>query len=162
MELPASPTDKLLDKLSYAALGFLWIYTAVNYSHLPATIPIHFNLKGEMDGYGSKELLWILPVVVMLVVSLLSFIKKHPDVMNKYSYPKRELTPEEFEKHVRLTTRLLRTMQLVIAIAFNLITFEIIRSVNNGKSDMPPYTIPAFIIIMLLPTLIFIYKMNRK
>jgi uncharacterized membrane protein len=162
MEPGVSPTDRLLDKLGYVALAFLWIYTAISYSPLPATIPTHFNWKGEVDGYGSKELLWIIPVIVTIIVSIFSFIKKNPDVMNKYSYPKRELTPEEFERRVQLSTRLLRTMQLSISIVFNIITFEIVRAVSNRKSDMSFYTIPGLIIMMMIPVGIYIYKMNRK
>ncbi|NBX28404.1 MAG: DUF1648 domain-containing protein, partial [Chitinophagia bacterium] len=30
-------------------------YAAFIYSSLPATIPIHFNYKGEADGFGGKD-----------------------------------------------------------------------------------------------------------
>lgn len=161
MELQTLPTDKLLDKLSFAAVIFLWIYTAANYFQLPETIPSHFNLKGDIDDYGSKNLLLIIPLIVTLIELLLSFLVRRPGLMNKYSYP-RITDPERLEKQVLLTRRLLRTMMIIIAVAFNMITFEIGSSVNNGKSPMSEYTIPAFIILMLLPTMVYIYKISRK
>ena len=44
--------------LAAIILGFVMV--AGNYGALPDSIPIHFNGRGEVDGYGSKLMLWIL------------------------------------------------------------------------------------------------------
>lgn len=57
-----------------------FIYTSLVYGKLPANIPTHFNIKGEADGYGGKENIFLLPVIFgfvsFIVFGLLSNLKK--------------------------------------------------------------------------------------
>ena len=54
------------------------IYLLTIWNTLPETIPIHWNLRGEIDGTGKKEtLLWItflLPVLTYLIFSIAPMI----------------------------------------------------------------------------------------
>lgn len=47
------------------------VYVAVRYAQLPAEIPSHYNFYGEIDGYGSRGTLWIMPVVGILCDALM-------------------------------------------------------------------------------------------
>ena len=38
-----------------------FLYLGYLYAGLPETVPTHWNLQGEIDGWGSKSMLWILP-----------------------------------------------------------------------------------------------------
>ncbi len=51
----------LLISLVFVLLPFL--YLASVYGGLPEQIPIHFDWKGNPDGWGPKYLLWFLPTV---------------------------------------------------------------------------------------------------
>jgi len=59
-----------------AAVGFLTaatlIYTAALYPHLPDRIPIHWNVHGQVDGWGEKQwAAWFGPgMTLLLAVSL--------------------------------------------------------------------------------------------
>ncbi len=63
---------------------FLWvimlipfIYLATIWSGLPETVPIHFNGKGEADGWGSKNtLIWMPAALIFLTYGLLLVIPK--------------------------------------------------------------------------------------
>ena len=35
----------------------------LNYSSLPAQVPIHFGLNGQPDRYGSRSAIWLLPLL---------------------------------------------------------------------------------------------------
>ncbi|MEL7163385.1 MAG: DUF1648 domain-containing protein, partial [Bacteroidota bacterium] len=50
---------RLLFSLFMVFLPF--IYLATIYGGLPAEIPIHFDWRGEPDGWGPKAVLWLLP-----------------------------------------------------------------------------------------------------
>ena len=65
------------------ALLFLWVYTFVHYKRLPENIPVHFNNSGNADSFGSKNSLWLLPVIVTMVVMLLRFISRHTHKFNR-------------------------------------------------------------------------------
>ena len=47
------------------------IYLASIWGTLPDTVPIHFNAKGEADGWGSKTTLIWLPLAMTLGTYLL-------------------------------------------------------------------------------------------
>jgi len=48
-----------------------FVYLAAIYGDLPDQIPIHYNLRGEADGWGSKAVLWLLPVMGPLLTMLI-------------------------------------------------------------------------------------------
>jgi len=47
-------------------------YAAYLYPHLPNTIPIHFNLQGEADGFGGRDSIFLAPGI-MAATSLFVF-----------------------------------------------------------------------------------------
>ena len=50
------------------------IYLLVNWSSLPEQLPIHFELSGEPNGYGSKITYIFLPLGIYLLMLVLPFI----------------------------------------------------------------------------------------
>ncbi|MGB3547256.1 MAG: SdpI family protein [Saprospiraceae bacterium] len=45
------------------AVPFLYLLTI--YPGLPEQIPVHWNIRGEIDGYGAKSLIWLLPLLLI-------------------------------------------------------------------------------------------------
>lgn len=65
--------------------GFYWVFVLVLialpfayalylYPSLPAQIPIHFNIKGEADGWGAKESIFLMPSIMGFVSLFVFFI----------------------------------------------------------------------------------------
>lgn len=49
------------------------IYLWLSWKNIPLTVPMHYNLKGEVDRYGSKtELVWL--VIIMTIVSIATYL----------------------------------------------------------------------------------------
>lgn len=71
-------TPNLLLALLLLAIPFG--YAAYLYPNLPNTIPIHFNFKGEADGFGGKDSIFLGPSIMavagLFTFFLLSNIKK--------------------------------------------------------------------------------------
>lgn len=55
----------LLLVLILIAIPFFYAYYL--YPNLPYKIPIHFNIEGEVDGWGSRESIFLMPFVMGLV-----------------------------------------------------------------------------------------------
>ena len=49
------------------ALATLW-------KELPERVPVHWNLGGQIDGWGSKPSLFVMPVAGLMIVALLHFL----------------------------------------------------------------------------------------
>ena len=45
-------------------IGIPFIYAAYLYPSLPEMIPIHFNIKGEADGFGGKDSIYLGPIIL--------------------------------------------------------------------------------------------------
>jgi uncharacterized membrane protein len=50
-----------------------FFYLSTFYASLPATIPTHFNVKGEADGFGTKDMAFFAPVFLG-VISLFTYL----------------------------------------------------------------------------------------
>lgn len=48
-----------------------YVVTAMVYSELPDKVPMHWNIKGEIDRWGGRESVWILPTIEIPMVILM-------------------------------------------------------------------------------------------
>jgi uncharacterized membrane protein len=54
--------------LPLVLLSLPFLYLGVIWNELPDRVPLHWNIKGEIDRYGSKSELWLLPVFTSLLI----------------------------------------------------------------------------------------------
>ena len=97
------------------------ILVATIYPHLPDIIPSHFNIKGEVDGYGDKSTI-LIPLILQLGLSLLLlWIGNHPE---KHNYLV-AITDENRAEQYSLSSRLIRRLNFIIGLVFITITYSI-------------------------------------
>lgn len=70
---------QILLALNILLLGFIWIFTLMNFSALPEIIPVHFDAVGRVDAMGTKNTVFILPVVATFIFLMLLGVAKNPD-----------------------------------------------------------------------------------
>ena len=82
----------IMDFLSLAVIGVMFVYLAVEFKELPNNIPMKFDKDGIITSLGPKQTLWIIPSIMLAVfvaVSLLTSTPgsfKFPVKLNKYNY----------------------------------------------------------------------------
>lgn len=62
------------------------VFLMINWSALPEKVPAHFNAAGEVDRFGPKVEMIILPIVGAFVAGLMQWIERFPE---KHNYPQR-------------------------------------------------------------------------
>jgi hypothetical protein len=62
----------VLDWLAIALCVIGYGIVKMNYSLLPARIPIHFGFSGQADGWGPRRSIWLLPVLSIVMYVALS------------------------------------------------------------------------------------------
>ena len=69
------------------------VITAVTFFQLPARIPVHWNLYGQVDRWGARGTLWILPAIILLIGILSEWLprrsanyEKFADVINRINF----------------------------------------------------------------------------
>ena len=106
-------TPNLLIALVLLAIPFA--YAAYVYAGLPETIPTHFNFKGEADGFGGKDSIFLGPAILgatgLFTFFLLSNIKNFD--------PKRVKEEDDgmFKKFALLMVAFLSMLGLIITIS---------------------------------------------
>ena len=72
---------KELPLLSVVALPF--IYLTYVWNNLPTKVPLHWNFKGEIDRYGDKIELLLIPIIMPLLTYVIFLIVPKIDPKKK-------------------------------------------------------------------------------
>ena len=102
-----------------------FIYLAYIWGQLPEKVPIHWNIKGEIDRYGDKIELVMIPILLPLLVYIIFLVVPKIDPKNKLNKMGNKLQAIKF---------LLTTLMSILALF-------IIHSVKNQSSTDPNYIV---------------------
>ena len=94
------------------------VYVAVRYAQLPAEIPTHYNAFGEIDGWGSRGTLWIMPVIGILCDAVMLAVSFFPQTWNVGT----RVTPFNRARVYRLARDLIADLRLSLAVMFTAMT----------------------------------------
>jgi uncharacterized membrane protein len=96
-------------------IGIPFIYAAYLYPSLPEIIPTHFNIKGEADGFGGKDSIYLGPSIMGLTSLFTYFLLAN---IKKFD-PKRaeQIDDALFQKFGFFTVLFLTTLSMVILYA---------------------------------------------
>ena len=134
VRLDPSQADWILEGLALTGLLMLVLLPTAYYGELPDIIPQHFNARGDVDDWGPKSVLWLLPAVGLGLYLLLTLINRWPHIFN---YPVK-ITPENAARQYQLATRLIRVLKAVIMLVFSYLCWGIIQSALAEKSSLGP------------------------
>lgn len=153
-------------KMDLRVLRIGWIIIVLNvlvvfafYFKLPESIPTHFNLKGEADGYGSKSTLWMLPIISGLSYFLLFMITTKMKPWN-FNYPTK-VTEKNAPVLYALCLQMLVWLNLSIAVLFFIITLEILLKALEIEGLALGWTFIPLIAFVLLFPFWYIIKMFK-
>lgn len=124
------------------------------FSELPETIPRHFNAAGEPDGFSQKSIIWVLPTIGLIMYCGMFAINQYPHIFN---YPT-EITEENAERQYRNVTKMIRTLNVIIAGSFLYIVYRTIRTALGGVNGLGTLFLPIFILLMFGVIGIYVYR----
>ena len=154
LKIPSTTYDKALDKAVLILIIIFWLMTLLAWFKLPATIPMHFNLHGKIDRYGSKITLLLFPLVASLVIWLLTFLNKRPRMFN---YPV-IIHEENIERQYLYATRLIRFLKLAIAVLCIMIILITYRAATGGEKGPGIWFVFFIFGLFNIPTIYYIIK----
>ncbi len=161
IKLSLSIGDLLIELIAWMVLIGIWVLTLKNYPSLPETIPIHYNRIGEVDKFGNKWNILMLPIISTILFLGLSILNTIPHTFN---YPTK-ITKENAVQQYTLAVRLIRFLKLIIVLIFGSIVLQTI-NITTGKttgleSCFLPFTL-AFIFIPIAFYLIKSFQGNKN
>ena len=138
-----------------AAALFITIYF---YPKLPDIIPSHFNAAGEADGWSGKGTIWISPAIAFVLFAGIRILTNYPHQLNYIT----AITEENAEYQYRLATRLLRSLNLVIAGIFFYLQWSIVNAAFGKWEESGAWFLPVFISLMVFIVVFYMVKSTRK
>ena len=130
LNLPKTTGEIIADIIGIGALLLALLYIALNWVSLPAEVPAHFNGAGDVDRWGSKFELLILPAIGIGLFAMMHIVEKKPHIHN---YPDR-LNENNVEAFYSTSRKMLNLMKNLINILFAYSIFEIIL-IAQEKAD---------------------------
>lgn len=143
---PRNGTETVLDLLGFSLVltGFsvlIWYWR-----DLPDRVAIHFNFRGEPDGWGSKYFLIALPVITLIIYATLGALRRIP---HRFNYPFRitEANALRAYQQARLAITLLR---IEIAAFLTVLTVFTVLSGLGRMSKLPAWPMFLGMAVILL------------
>ncbi len=73
--------------LSALVLVLTAAYALIRYTSLPETIPIHFNARGEADGFGARGMIFLSPAIALLFWVILTAVSSSRQLVGHLNLP---------------------------------------------------------------------------
>jgi uncharacterized membrane protein len=148
--------EKFADVLSVCLIVGTLVYLIYSWNDLPQRIPRHFNAAGEVDGWGGKGTIWILPVIGTFVFGLMTFLSKFPHLFN---YPVL-VTEENAPRLYAEARRLIVALKFEIILLFSYVSWESVNiAFNHG--GLGSWFIVVFLVSLFGTLGVFIYRLVR-
>lgn len=127
---PATSLEKQFKLVNTVLIIAMAVYAITNFASLPAEIPMHFNAKGEVDGWGNKAVLFVVPgcaVFLFFMMNMIGTLKP-----NTYNLPV-PLTKENAKQQVNLAREMMQGLNLAIFVMLFYILWRIV-AIAKGAS----------------------------
>jgi len=155
MSLPKTTLQKIANGIGYGVFIISVLYSILNLPTLPSDVPIHFNFAGEVDGWGSKYVLLLLPFIGVVTVLALAAVEKRPH-MHNYPQHINETNVRQFYEISIRTANLIKSGTLII---FGLLQIEIVLAAKESSVTFGNILFGAMIVFLILPIAWHIYSM---
>jgi len=158
INIKLEPIDRIIELIGIVGLLILIGLPIIYFNELPDTMPIHFGLNGQADAWSDKGTVWMLPIIGIVMYLGMFLLNKFPHIFN---YPQK-ITKDNAEKLYRTATRMVRTLNALIACLFAYITYSTIQTALGNQNGLGDLFMPIFMILIFGTTAYFLYKSIKK
>ncbi|MFB3191293.1 DUF1648 domain-containing protein [Staphylococcus pseudintermedius] len=142
-------------------IPILWLVSIVilarYYAQLPTQVGTHLNLNGEVDDWGSKSHLWIVPIIMLIVWCFLFLLFKYLPIVERNIKGKVDVISHAQRRDTLMITL---AVQLTIWVLYMVYLIGTI----NGKEGIPFWLMwLAYLAIglTLVTRIVHVFKRNQ-
>lgn len=151
-----TPLEFILNVFTLTAFIGSIIYLIVVWGALPAEVPAHYNSLGEIDHWGSKWELIILPIISVLLWTGLTILEKYPHLYNYIKLTKDNVRGQYLNG--RLMVNVIKNATILI---FVYLDWESIQIALGNTNSLSSWFTPIFFILLFVPIIYFIIRSFR-
>jgi uncharacterized membrane protein len=148
-------SDKIWETISLLLLITNILIIVFSLPKLPDIIPIHFNLAGEANGWGSKNTLWIMFAITIPMYALLTFISGKPELYRS------RMSENNMEEQLRLTSKMTRIMKTVVLLIFVMVTVFMVQTAQGKWQEQIVWTLPIILTLIFAPTCYYLLNLAK-
>ena len=156
MEEPIKIERNALDILetivSLLSLVGVVVYLILTWKTIPDQIPMHYNAAGEINRWGSKSELIVLPIISWLMFGLITLIERYPSVWNTGV----RITDNNRTEVYRLLKNLIAVVKIFVLLMFGSITV-----ISSLSLSLPVWYILGFMALLFGAIAYFIVRLTR-
>ncbi|MTH52819.1 DUF1648 domain-containing protein [Bacillus mangrovi] len=157
IKIAKTRSEQIWDVIGYFFYIGSIIWMAFHWNALPEQVPGHYNAIGEVDRWGSKWELLILPFVGLFILLTMQVLEKYPETHN---YPQR-LNESNAEAFYLLSRKLVNQLKNICLIVFALIIYESITIALNQDWHLGIWQLPVILGGTFLPIVITLFKQAK-
>src|SRR5699024_4530676 len=123
---------------------------------LPSEVPAHYNALGEVDRWGSKWEMIILPIIAIIIWIGMTVLEKYPHVYT-YIY----LTKDNIRGQYLNARLMLNVIKNITTLIFAYINWKDAQIALGYHHSLGPWFMPSFFILLFVPMGYFIIRSFR-
>ncbi len=153
MLIKRSKYDMVVNMISLLLLIGVVVYLAVTWNGIPDKIPGHYNGMGEVDRWGSKGELLILPIIGWVMYIGITILEHFPQIWNTGV----TVTEENKARIYPILKNMIGTTKLLVVGVF------VFLAVNTALANsLPIWFLPVSLILMFGSIILFVLKLIRE
>ncbi|AOV09044.1 DUF1648 domain-containing protein [Sporosarcina ureilytica] len=156
LKLKLTPLELVLNVITIILFVGSLVYLFVSWTTLPNEVPAHYNSLGEVDRWGHKWEMVILPIIAVILWIGMTILEKYPHVYNYMN-----LTKENIEAQYLNGRLMVNVIKNIITIIFAYINWNNIQVALGRHESLGTWFTPMFFICIFIPTGYFIFRSIR-
>lgn len=123
------------------------------WGQLPDQVPAHYNAAGEVNRWGSKWELILLPTIAAFLAILMTFLEKHPEWHNHMN-----LNENNIEFQYKNSILLLNVIKNECVLLFVFVDYNIVQVALGKAESLGILFMPIFLVILFGSMIFFIVR----
>ena len=152
IQIERNALDILETVVSLSCLVGVAVYLILFWHTFPEQIPGHYNAAGEVDRWGDKSELIVLPIVSWVLYGLITLIERFPQAWNTGV----RVTSENRTAVYRLLKSLIAVVKMSMLLMFASLTV-----ISSLSLSLPVWYMLAFLVVLFGAIAYFIVRLSR-
>ena len=152
MKIKRKKFDIILNILCWIILVSTMLFLIITWSKIPDTIPMHYDSAGNIDRFGSKLEILVLPIIILIVYTFITIIEKFPEAWNTGV----KVTEENKERVYSTLLHLISTIKFIMVGMVAYLTVHTALSL-----ELSAWVTPIFILAIFGNFVYWIWKLFR-
>lgn len=156
LKLPKTRFEIIFDSITVFFLFFSVLSLVDAWTMLPAEVPAHYNIVGEVDRWGSKWEILITPIIAIFMWISMTVLEKYPHVYNYLNLRKDNVHFQYLNARL-----MLHVIKNIIVLLFVYITWNNIQVALEKSESLSSYFPFVFLGAIFIPMIFFIARSLR-